>query len=228
MKQLRAKKSALRVLLAEILSCLAGSGVKGLGIDCAVSPDNTPCDDGNPCSVSDVCYLGICSPGSIVPALDVRCGAGECASSVIQCGGAESVTVCYENSFGTELCNGLDDDCDGATDEDVCGQGTPTPTATPSPTPTAFATPTATATATPTATPSPTPTQTPTPTATPTPQPCKGSLQTFDLPGPFADVGSCVNALVSAATATCCAGTLNPSGGFVFGVDPALCRGICS
>jgi len=65
-----------------------------------------------------------------------------------------------------EVCDGKDNDCDGAIDE---GNACPTPS--PTPTPTTTPTPTATPTPTPTPTSTPTPTPTPTSTATPTPSP---------------------------------------------------------
>lgn len=68
----------------------------------------------------------------------------------------------------TEVCNGIDDNCNGLVDE-RCTAHTPTPTPTPAPTPTP--TPTVTPTPTPTVTPTPTPTVTPTPTPTVTPTP---------------------------------------------------------
>ncbi len=60
-----------------------------------------------------------------------RRGVGACASvGVTNCAGVGAL-VCVappETGPSTELCNGLDDDCDGATDEDLgtqsCGQGT--------------------------------------------------------------------------------------------------------
>ncbi|MCB1024885.1 MAG: PqqD family protein [Acidobacteria bacterium] len=58
-------------------------------------------------------------------------------------------------------------------------------------------------------------------------QSCLGSNQTFELPGPYADVQTCVDALVASAQTTCCGGTLNPQAGFEFGTVPPLCRGRC-
>ncbi|MBS4052218.1 MAG: putative metal-binding motif-containing protein [Methylomonas sp.] len=75
-----------------------------------------------------------------------------------------------------EACDGVDNDCDGQTDEGgVCPTPTPTPRPTQTPRPTETPRPTATPSPTPTRTPTPTPTPTrtptPTPTRTPTPSP---------------------------------------------------------
>ena len=231
LKSLRKRKQDLRTLRQEILACTDGSGITGLSVSCLGLPDKTPCDDSNPCTTSDSCLSGVCVSGKPSAIATVQCGSDVCATTIAQCS-VGTVTVCYEKSLGTELCNGLDDDCNGSID-DGCSQAPPTPTnsQTPSPTGTPTASPTQTPSPTPTSTPTAPPTQTATPTQTPTPTPtpipCLGSSQTFDLPGPFADVSSCVGALIAAATNRCCVGSLNPGGGFVFGVDPALCRGIC-
>ena len=49
-----------------------------------------------------------------------------CKGGVMVCGPAGQGTVCGETGEGqVEACNGLDDDCDGAVDEDVPGTGLP-------------------------------------------------------------------------------------------------------
>lgn len=59
--------------------------------------------------------------------------------------------------------------------------------------------------------------------------PCGAICDSFDLtPSPFfIDVEACVTALSAAAETRCCSGVLNAQGGFVFGTDPAICRGFC-
>jgi hypothetical protein len=63
--------------------------------------------------------------GEIDEALgEIVCGVGECAVVEPACIGGVGV-VCTPEMQGVPLaesCNGLDDDCDGVTDEDVCGE----------------------------------------------------------------------------------------------------------
>jgi cysteine-rich repeat protein len=112
----------------------------GLDNDC-----NGVVDDGNPgggggCSTGQP---GVCGPGT------VTCNGGS--------------LVCVPNQTpGTEVCDGVDNDCDGQVDNGVCL--TPTPSATRTATPTPSATPT----------PTRTPTRTRTPRATRTPTPTTG------------------------------------------------------
>ncbi|MCB9788804.1 MAG: hypothetical protein H6744_19165 [Deltaproteobacteria bacterium] len=59
------------------------------------------------------------------------CGQGACAATgTVSCEGGEVVQSCEAGQPGAETCNGVDDDCDGDTDEDVvlgpaptCGEG---------------------------------------------------------------------------------------------------------
>jgi Notch 1 len=68
--------------------------------DCDGAVDDNPVDVGGPCG-SDV---GICEPGTTV-----------CQGGAPRCQG--------ETGPGAEVCNGLDDDCDGLVDEDPDGSG---------------------------------------------------------------------------------------------------------
>jgi MYXO-CTERM domain-containing protein len=87
----------------------------GLDDDCDGNVDNAPVDIGQPCGTSakGVCKLGVYECGLCAP------GANDCRV----CVGAVSP--------GTEICNGLDDDCNGLIDDgvlpgvgDACGGGT--------------------------------------------------------------------------------------------------------
>jgi hypothetical protein len=49
----------------------------------------------------------------------ITCGIGACASSVPACS-AGIAGRCIPHPPGEETCNGVDDDCDGETDEGVC------------------------------------------------------------------------------------------------------------
>ncbi|MEO1603660.1 MAG: hypothetical protein AAFU49_25025, partial [Pseudomonadota bacterium] len=48
---------------------------------------------------------------------DLQCGVGICERQVLACLGGEA-NVCTPGEARVEICNGLDDNCDGATDED--------------------------------------------------------------------------------------------------------------
>ncbi len=55
----------------------------------------------------------------------LRCGVGACEHEVLRCL-AGRLNVCDPNDGGSvEVCNGIDDDCDGTTDEGVLGEGDP-------------------------------------------------------------------------------------------------------
>jgi len=52
------------------------------------------------------------------------CGTGECSGGIVVCGADElSLTCDTESAAGPEICNGLDDDCNGAVDDGNPGGG---------------------------------------------------------------------------------------------------------
>jgi len=55
--------------------------------------------------------------------VSVTCGVGACAKTIVACTDGTPVD-CVPGTAGTEICNGIDDDCDGSIDEDY--QGHPT------------------------------------------------------------------------------------------------------
>ena len=101
----------------------------GFGAACASGPD---CNDMN-ANVSpagtEVCNgLDDNCNGTIDEGLDTQvfCGVGACRTSVAQCSGGTTHT-CTPLAAGTEVCNGIDDNCNGTTDEGfggmTCGIG---------------------------------------------------------------------------------------------------------
>jgi hypothetical protein len=90
------------------------------------------CDDGNPCT-EDTCdpVNGDPSTGCVTTPLDgqgtTTCGVGECQRTVANCVNGVPQT-CKPGPSSPEVCNGLDDDCDGAVDNvesrpTTCGTG---------------------------------------------------------------------------------------------------------
>lgn len=124
-------------------------GVKDLdelGIDCGGAC--APCGDGTPCDSDAICGSGLCV-GNVCVACnngikdgdesDIDCGGscgacgpGKTCGAVTDCGDnlCEAGKCCSANACGfcgatpAEVCNGVDDDCDGQVDE-VGGIGTP-------------------------------------------------------------------------------------------------------
>jgi len=111
-------------------------------------PNGSACTDGDACTGQDSCQGGTCTPG---PAMDcgdgngcttdscdgagrcvheprtggtMICGTGACLRSAPECAeGTEN--TCIPGQPFPETCNGVDDDCDGLTDEIVCGPASP-------------------------------------------------------------------------------------------------------
>ena len=64
-------------------------------------------------------FQAVIADGTSVSGVGEPCGAGACAGGVTVCLDDESGTACdSEDLISPELCNGLDDDCDGRTDLD--------------------------------------------------------------------------------------------------------------
>ena len=198
-QRLRRSLVALSGLSKGIKACRDGVTSQEEPLNCRdqIVPEGALCDDLNPCTINDRCVNLRCvgTPSSEVTL--VSCGFDKCRREISQCNNSRLV-ACLENAAGSEICNTVDDDCDGRIDEEeVCTNisivptssvpsVTPTvvsvefPTGTPTPvlsnvpsltaTPTVSATPEIAVTVTPTVahTPTLTPTNTGTPTATPT------------------------------------------------------------
>jgi hypothetical protein len=99
--------------------------------------EGTPCDDGDPCTLDDRCRAGLCA--GKVPPLDatcdgrdddcdgavdddyvpqpLTCGVGACAAvGATSCAAGHVFMECHPGPPANEVCNGLDDDCDGLLD----------------------------------------------------------------------------------------------------------------
>ena len=87
--------------------------------------DGTPCDDGNPYTFNDFCINGLCfgQPGCIDSD-----GDGYGGPLYLTCDYPEQDCDDSDPSINpgaTELCNNIDDDCDGSIDEDFSDLGEP-------------------------------------------------------------------------------------------------------
>ncbi|MGM0577006.1 MAG: putative metal-binding motif-containing protein [Myxococcota bacterium] len=84
----------------------------GLDNDCDGTTDDAYVEDGT------VTYDGGPYAADAGKVLGDSCGAGACAGGTVVCDGTEALTCDTLGEVSPELCNGIDDDCDGETDED--------------------------------------------------------------------------------------------------------------
>lgn len=89
--------------------------------DCACTPTGIP--DDNCDTIDDDCDGS--TDEDYVPT-PTGCGIGECASTgYLLCQSGSEIDTCVEGTPLLELCDSLDNDCDGSTDEDYPTLGTP-------------------------------------------------------------------------------------------------------
>ncbi|MBT9558575.1 MAG: hypothetical protein IV100_21275 [Myxococcales bacterium] len=90
----------------------ASGGAFTAGAEAACDAKDNDCD-GN----TDEDFARTLLNGVTVTGVGTACGVGKCAGGVTVCqAGGNGIVCSKESSATTELCNGLDDDCDGQTD----------------------------------------------------------------------------------------------------------------
>jgi hypothetical protein len=83
---------------------------------------SAPCDDGQSCTVNDACIDGVCSGavGCLCSDGDgdgfADCSSGACDPSGLPCGDCDDSTAAVHPG-AAEICDHIDDDCDGTVDE---------------------------------------------------------------------------------------------------------------
>jgi hypothetical protein len=99
-------------------TCVVLDGGRWCARDCAAPADCPPgyaCDAGRCLPVSGSCTCGVRQVGLERPCFTANT-AGVCLGVEV-CRGAAGWTACTAGEAAVEICNGADDDCDGATDE---------------------------------------------------------------------------------------------------------------
>ena len=88
--------------------------------------NGTACNDGNACTINDVCVSGVCSGN---PGQGQACVTGQpgiCSAGTTVCQGGSLVCIA-NNSPSVEVCDGVDNNCNGQIDESLgsltCGTG---------------------------------------------------------------------------------------------------------
>ena len=111
-----------------VVECAAGAAV------CSTNPDGSArADTSEACNGVDDDCDGVTDNGYVLAGAPIGgpcIGTGECGVGVVVCGATGSA-ICSSDPGGpddaaiAELCNGLDDDCDGQTDDGIELAGTP-------------------------------------------------------------------------------------------------------
>ncbi len=116
LKALNKLSKNLSTLLSAIIACQNGTLD---AVPCA--PNGDTCDDGNECTLGDLCENSKCKGTPFNQVTSVGCGLGACTRSIAKCTNGIP-GVCVPGTPSSEVCNGIDDDCDGAIDNGLnCG-----------------------------------------------------------------------------------------------------------
>jgi putative metal-binding protein len=133
--------------LACVSACVVGAGTCSNG-KCTgtFQPKDTPCNDGNACTANDMCnpqgmcvsgpalvctaldqchVAGTCQPSTGVCSNPTKANGAACTANADSCADACQAGVCVAAPPPTaEVCNGVDDNCNGTVDEGTSGAAT--------------------------------------------------------------------------------------------------------